>query len=93
MIAQLLTYFSKSHKCQSYGEAKAKVSLFIFWIPSLSLQNLIANYLMSQGQTEGSFMLPLSTKTDLYILNSITVTALILPCVPYVGMDVMQYIQ
>ncbi len=42
---------------------------------------------------KGSFMLPLRTKTDPYVLNNITVTALILPCVPYVGMDVTQYIQ
>ncbi len=41
----------------------------------------------------GSFMLLLHTKTDLYVVIDITITALVLQCVPYVGMDVMQYIQ
>ncbi len=49
--------------------------------------------LQRQDSAKGSFVLPLHTKGDPHVLNNIKVTAVTLPCLPYIGMDVMQCIQ
>ena len=40
------------------------------------------------GNAQGSFIVSFHTKVDTYFLNTVAVTARILPCILYVRMDV-----